>query len=131
MSLAFVSQLAPLPVMPSAQAADFSRAKKIFVPPTRIPRRFDSESASSESDSYGTSDPGYSTPSSYTPQAGKASGKYGLVPPPPPQPARPLLWKMFESVLRLPPGPDGPPLPPAPVLLLLTVELVIVSEPTL
>lgn len=84
MSLAFVSQLAPLPVMPSAQAADFSRAKKIFVPPTRIPRRFDSESASSESDSYGTSDPGYSTPSSYTPQAGKASGKYGLVPPPPP-----------------------------------------------
>ncbi|MBS1954596.1 MAG: hypothetical protein JST89_10430 [Cyanobacteria bacterium SZAS-4] len=84
MGLACVAQLAPLPVMPSAKAADFSRAKKIFVPPTRIPRRFDSESASTESDSYGTSDPGYSTPSSYSPSAGKVSGKYGLVPPPPP-----------------------------------------------
>lgn len=84
MGLAFMTQLAPLPVMPSVSAADFSRAKKIFVPPTRIPRRFDSESSSTESDSYGTPDPGYSTPSSYTPPAGKVSGKYGLVPPPPP-----------------------------------------------
>ncbi|RTL39861.1 MAG: tetratricopeptide repeat protein [Candidatus Melainabacteria bacterium] len=80
LGLAFVSQLAPLHVMQPCRAADFSRAKKVFVPPTRIPRRFDAESASTEGDSYG--DPGYTTPSSY--KSGRISGKTGLVPPPPP-----------------------------------------------
>jgi tetratricopeptide (TPR) repeat protein len=85
LGFAFVSQLAPLPVMQSSKAADFSRAKKVFVPPTRIPRRYDSEAASTEGDSYASSatyDPGYTTPTAY--KSGKVAGKYRLVPPPPP-----------------------------------------------
>lgn len=85
LGLAFISQLAPLPVMQPGNAADFSRAKKVFVPPTRIPRRYDSETASTEGDSYASSatyDPGYTTPTTY--KSGKVAGKYRLVPPPPP-----------------------------------------------
>jgi tetratricopeptide (TPR) repeat protein len=85
LGLAFISQLAPLPVMQPGSAADFSRAKKVFVPPTRIPRRYDSETASTEGDSYASSatyDPGYTTPTTY--KSGKVAGKYRLVPPPPP-----------------------------------------------
>jgi tetratricopeptide (TPR) repeat protein len=102
--LAFVSQLAPLHAMPPAAAADFSRAKKIYVPPTRIPRRFDSESASTDADTYSApSDPGYTTPSTYSPKSGRVSGKNGLIPPPPP--LTPTL--LPPSLLHMPPQTSG------------------------
>lgn len=90
--------LASISWVNSAQAADFRHAKKVIVPPSRIPRRYDYDSmtgrianpmansgsyrTSSEPQNYTFTPPSLSSPS--TPSKPIKKNKNGLVPPPPP-----------------------------------------------
>ncbi len=96
------------------QAADFRHAKKIIVPATNIPRRYDYSSSSGRESglpsgyesnydsSYAGADPTYGSTSSST--SAKVS-KYGLVPPPPPVTPSLLPSSMARDV---PPPPTAP-----------------------
>jgi len=101
-----------------AQAADFRHAKKIVVPASSIPRRYDYDSAggresglpagyeSSQGAGYASSYPNFdtgSTSSTYSPKAGKS----GLVPPPPPVTPSLLPSSMAGDI---PPPPTAPPI---------------------
>ncbi len=82
-------------VLPEAtRGADFKYAKKVVVPPTRIPRRYDYDSMGGRlsNPGYGTTQERYYQGSTYeipdlstsaSPSV-KSGGKYELVPPPPP-----------------------------------------------
>ncbi len=94
---------------PKSLAADFRHAKKIIVPASAIPRRYDytngMEAVPSSGSAYssdGSFQPGYGSPSSAQDSSGASgsSGSSGLVPPPPP--SIPTL---------LPSGYDGNPAP--------------------
>ncbi|HEY9786671.1 MAG TPA: hypothetical protein V6D17_14815, partial [Candidatus Obscuribacterales bacterium] len=98
-----------------ARAADFAHAKQVYVPASRIRRRFDSEMR--EASPYAAIDPGtgsaigtayssmaplsFSPPTNFTPPASTSKpSKYGLIPPPPP---------VTPSII---PGPASMTVPP-------------------
>lgn len=91
-SCSFIACAGTLDLAPPCHAADFSRAKQIYVPPSRIRRRFDFESLrereAPQAWDAGTFDmppamtPVYPEPDSSSKPA--KGGKYGLIPPPPP-----------------------------------------------
>lgn len=92
------------------QAADFRHAKKIIVPATNIPRRYDySSSGGRESGLPAGYEANYD--SSYAPQDSSSSStktsKYGLVPPPPPVTPSLLPSSMAGDI---PPPPSAPPI---------------------
>src|SRR5437868_11983 len=62
---------------PNALAADFTQAKQVYVPPSRIPRRLDFAAIRERAAAVIAGPQGYSAPS------GIRSGS-GLIPPPPP-----------------------------------------------
>jgi tetratricopeptide (TPR) repeat protein len=94
---------------PEAHAADFSRAKQTYVPPSKIPRRFDFESLR-DTENYSS---GYDSTSSYSYSAAQAStaapkgGKYGLIPPPPPLTPSILPPSLMQDTLPTPPPMQG------------------------
>jgi len=99
-----------------AVAADFTQAKKVFVPPSRIPRRFDSEAQedgytnstnSSYSSGYNQSFGMPGSEVSVPPSKNKPS-KYGLIPPPPP-----LTPSLLPASLMHSQVPPPPPLTPS------------------
>lgn len=85
-----------------AHAADFSHVKHVFVPPSRIPRRFDYESQGGgrEATFYDAAPSAEYIPP--VPSSGKP-GKYGMVPPPPP-----VTPSLLPSSLKVPPPPPAP-----------------------
>lgn len=106
-------------VMPAqdARAADFKHAKKIIVPPTRIPRRYDYDAMGGRiakpSSTYYQSQPDSSSDSSSyeidpasgnTSSSSKRSGKLELVPPPPPVAPSLLPTSMASEVPPPPPS---------------------------
>ncbi len=96
------------------QAADFRHAKKIVVPATNIPRRYDYSSSSGRESglpagyesnydsSYAPQDPSYGSGSS---SSSSKSSKYGLVPPPPPVTPSLLPSSMVGDVPAPPSAP--------------------------
>lgn len=112
-----VALAAPLVTANRCDAADFSHAKKVVVPPSSIPRRYDYSSSSGREAglpsgyeanydggnyaSYPNSSSSASSSSSYS----KSAGKSGLVPPPPP---------VTPSLLPSSLAGDVPPPPGAP-----------------
>jgi len=94
-----------------AQAADFSKAQKIYVPPSRIERRLDFTSLREREASAGRySNPGSPTmPSMFSSAAGSSPpSKSGLVPPPPP--FTPSLLPSGHAPITVPPPPPAMPL---------------------
>lgn len=96
------------------QAADFRHAKKVIVPATNIPRRYDYSSsggresglpAGYESSYDSSSNSSMSSYSSVTPSTPTKVGKYGMVPPPPP-----VTPSLLPSSLvgDIPPPPAAP-----------------------
>ncbi|HEY9871047.1 MAG TPA: tetratricopeptide repeat protein [Candidatus Obscuribacterales bacterium] len=92
-----------------AGAADFSRAQKIYVPPTKIERRLDfaalreREAAAGH---YSTSQ--YLPPAGSLPSAPVKVSKSGLVPPPPP--VAPTILPAGHASTIVPPPPPATPL---------------------
>lgn len=96
------------PSQTPASAADFKYAKKIFVPATRIPRRYDYDSLSGQ-----VAMPTYDQDQSYqasSSRSGRASNRSssGLIPPPPP---------VSPSLLPRSMAADVPPPPPSITLI--------------
>lgn len=93
---------------PEAHAADFSRAKQTYVPPSKIPRRFDFESlrdTENYSSGYDSTSYSYSAPPPST--AAPKGGKYGLIPPPPPLTPSILPPSLMQDTLPTPPPMQG------------------------
>jgi len=114
----FAASIAIAPLCPEpAEAADFKYAKKVFVPATRIPRRYDYDTLSGR-----VARPTYdeSATSSYSSNysSGGLSGSpahtsSGLVPPPPPVSPGLLPAGMAGALPPLPSGPSPDDLLPA------------------
>ncbi len=98
-----------------AQAADFSKAQKVYVPPTRIQRRLDFTSLREHEASAGQYSSSAPT-AVYTPAAASLPvvttkskpSKSGLVPPPPP--FAPSLPPAGHGSVTVPPPPQATPL---------------------